>query len=443
MGAYSSDCGFGTASPRRWLALLLGILLAVPSVAFGQRSLSLKEAQDLARQSSPGIAQSHARLDEAEADWAAARSALLPKIWGAAYWSWLDPDRLSPVGASQPGAAAPTLYGREGYAAVRGKLVLFDGLKSWATLDSARRGVQSEQVGTRIAQADTVLGVSLAFVRLLEAQQLVGVAQRSLERQVAFEKVIQAKLDLGQGARLDLLKARAQRFDAERALVTAGEAQRVASALLRRAIGLESREELAARGTLEEPAGEPPAPEAILAATRAANPELQRLDAQLQQSRASARATRGGYLPEVSLQGAFGYRDRDLGGGAGEWSAGVYLDWSLFDGLATRAQGQKADARLAQLLESRRALELQIDADVSEVLGAVLTARAAARSASQSVEASREAVEAALELYRIGRATSLDVLTSQSELARTEVLHFQALGDWTVALARLERLTGD
>jgi len=425
----------------RFLATAIGLLAILQAASASARELSLQDALTTAAKQSPSVAQSRARLEESEADAVGARAALLPKLFASASYAWLDPTRLSPMASTSTGGTAPALYSQEGFAGLRAKQVLFDGLRSWAGLSAAQGGIDAERSSVRAAELDSTLAVTGAFVRLLEAQRLGSVAAQALERQRAFEALIEGQLQLGKGARLDLLKAQAQRLDAERALVSAEESRKAASAALRRWTGADGSDELVATGELLPSTGEPDLV-ALREIARRASPDLARLSAQLRQSEAQADAARGGYLPELGLQGTYGYRSRDIGGGADEWTAGVTLDWTLFDGLATHAQVAKAQARAAQLREARRALELQIDSDLQEAAAAARSAVAASNSTAKSVEVSREAAEAALALYAAGRATSLDVLTSQADLARAEANHVLALGDEAIARARLTRLAG-
>ncbi|HEY3447542.1 MAG TPA: TolC family protein [Myxococcales bacterium] len=423
----------------RFLAALSVLAGSAPATA-AAAELTLEQALGLAAQNSPALAQSRARLEEAQADAIGARSALLPKLSASASYSWLDPNRLSPLGAPS-GGAVPTLYSAEGFAGLKARQVLFDGLRSWSSLSAAQRGIDAERSAVQASALDSTLVVTQAFVRLLESQQLVQVAAQALERQRAFESLIEGQLELGKGARLDLLKAQAQRLEAERARVASEETRKAAAAALRRWIGLESLEDVIAAGELSAPAGEL-APTNLREAARASNPDLRRLAAQERQAEAQADLARGGYLPEVSLQGTYGYRFRDVGGSADEWTAGFGFEWVLFDGLASHAQVAKAKARVAQLREAHRALELQIESDLQDALAAATTAAAAAVSTAKGVEVSQEAAQAALELYSLGRATSLDVLTSQADLVRAQASQVVALGDEVIARARLARLTG-
>jgi cobalt-zinc-cadmium efflux system outer membrane protein len=426
LGAVQGAAGAGAAAPAE------------------ARALTLEECLVAAAEHSPASLAERARLAQARADVTVARAALLPRVSGSAYAVELNDDRLSPALGAPAGATAE-LYAQEAFAGLRGKWVLFDGLRGWNAHAAARRGVEAGRSGVALVAADVRLAVTQAFYRLLAAQELTAVADGALGRQRAFEELAVAFADAGRGSRVDPLRARAQRLDAERALVAAREAEAVAGAQLRRAIGLETSGRLRGRGAFPEPV---PPPDAVAEAALVervlrSSADLRRLDAQVAQARATARAGQGTWFPELSAQGGYGWRARDVGGNAVEWTAGVYAEWPLLEGGAGKGALDKAAARARELEATRRALALAVEADLQEALAAWRSAFAAAASTIESAEATRAALEATTALYRTGRSSALDALTAQVELARAEAARTLAYADAAVARARVERLAGD
>jgi outer membrane protein TolC len=148
------------------------------------------------------------------------------------------------------------------------------------------------------------------------------------------------------------------------------------------------------------------------------------------------------YLPEISLQGTYGYRDRDVGGSGDEWMAGVFLEWSLFEGGITRAQVAKARARSRETEWSDKAIRDQVQVDLRQALADMRTALASIRSSKRLVEAQDEAYKAAMEFYKHGKATYVEVLTNETDLTQAKASYVRAVGDYQAASARLDRITG-
>ena len=97
------------------------------------------------------------------------------------------------------------------------------------------------------------------------------------------------------------------------------------------------------------------------------NPDLKKSAQFKEQARLSIDSASGSYLPEISLQGTYGYRQRDTGLpplSGDEWLAGVFLEWSLFEGGITRAQVGKARARFREVEWNDKAVRDQVQVDL-------------------------------------------------------------------------------
>lgn len=345
--------------PRLAILGLLVTLAAAPRALAQEQeeALTLEQCVALALEHNPAVTIERERLRQSEEDYVVARAALLPKLTGSASYNRLDPGRLNPAGFAS--ATAPTLFVEEAFAGLRLRQLVIDG-SSWLTLRAAGQGVDAQRSGVVASQAETVFAVTLAHTRLVEAQNMVTVAQGAVDRQLAFEGLTEFLFTAGKISHLDKLGAELQRRDAERALVVAREAAALAQALLRRTLGVTTDRPVLATGELRRPLDPSPAEESVLASAVSNNPQLQRLAAQARQLDAAVWAARGLHFPEVSLQGSYGYRLRDVGGGAGEYTAGVFLDVPLFSGLATGALVRRAEARRRELEASRQAFEADL-----------------------------------------------------------------------------------
>jgi outer membrane protein TolC len=292
------------------------------------------------------------------------------------------------------------------------------------------------------ARDETTYAVTQTFYRALAAAEFVRVAQDALARDQAFEGLAAEFFRVGKATRLDGLKAEAARLDAERSLTEAREAEAVAAGRLAQAIGLDGKEAIVPRGSLPEDLLDPPAADQAIESALARNPELQRAARQVEQARAIGRSARGASYPDLALQASLAFRERNLGGGQPEWLVGLAVSWPLLSGGALSAGVAKAEARLTQAEEARRVATLDLQTQVREALAAWRTAQSNARAGIRIVATAREAVRAAESLYAAGKATALDVVTAQADLARTEGAQVTALTDYAISRARLARLIG-
>lgn len=404
-------------------------------------ALTLERCLELAAEQSPVLAIEKGRVLESEADYQSARAGLLPRLSANAYANQLNEDRLSPGGIPLPSGSA--LYQRESFAGLTARQLLFDGGRTSRARDAAVQGVEAGRIGAEAAGAEVALRVRTAFYRALALRELVHVAEEALNRQQSFERLSADFFAAGKVTRLDVLQAEAARVDAEKTLNAARETAAHARVQLAQAIGLEAGNAVDAEGTLPGTFAEP-GPEADLKSeARARNPDLERARIQTQQAEENLASARGARYPELALQGTYGWRERDTGGGADEWLVGLSANWSLYDGGAISGQVGGAAARLSQARDKLRALELDLDTEVNDALRAWRTALSDVAAAAKLVESTRESLAAADSLYRAGKSTALDLLTVQAEVARARGVQVTAAADYAVARARMMRLVGD
>lgn len=427
---------------------LAALLLAAAPVgpraaddAAGTQTIGLDAAVGSARARAPALQAERGRQGAAEADRAATTGALLPRIQASGAITWLDEGRLGAVGP------AP-LYDREALATLRARQLLFD----WRAL-SARRAagfsVDAADAAVSTAEADAVFAATAGWVRLAQAEELEKTTAAALARARAFEETSAAFAAAGRGTKIDPLRARAARLEAERAAIAARESVPALASRLGQAIGRPDAARLRTDGRWPAAAAPPADDAAPLARVRAANQDLVRLDALLAAARASAAGARSTWLPELAAVGTYGWRERSTPGagptsattaGADEWTAGVTAEWTLFEGGAGRAAASRADARVVELDALRDGLALQLEADAREALATWRSASAGLDAARQGAAVATEARAAAAALFAEGRATALDVLAAEADLARAEAAATGALGDLIVARARAVRI---
>jgi outer membrane protein TolC len=156
---------------------------------------------------------------------------------------------------------------------------------------------------------------------------------------------------------------------------------------------------------------------------------------------------RAGYKPSAQIFGgyewqSFPYAD-DLSHDLSGWVAGAQVSWNLFDGTLTRGRVIEAQARYDRaridVEETRRQIELDVRTADSEFIQARELLESQKKVQEQAAEALRQSE------VRLGAGTGaqLDVLAAQTALTQSRTTQIQALHDYSVARARLQRALGD
>jgi len=396
--------------------------------------MSLDQCIQLALEKNPGLRIEQEKIIELENDYRIASAGLYPKITASAYYTRLSRDRV--------GVQPIMQYSEESLGQVKLKQLLYDGGKTGYNGRAASKAADAQRNSAEAARLDTAYAVSQAFYRVLEASELLRVGENSRSQREAFFKLTDSYLKAGKATRLESLKAEAQLLDAERILVQVREALRISELILKKTIGIGVEARISIADGMPDSFPEPEREEVLLARMFENNPDLKKSALFKEQARLSIDSATGSYLPEISLQGVYGYRDRDVGGAGDEWTAGVFLEWSLFEGGLTRAQVGKARARYRELEWNDRAVRDQVQVDLSQATGDLRTALASIRSSKRLVEAQDEAYKAVVEFYKRGKATYIEVLSSETDLTQAKAAYVQAVGDYQAASARLDRVTG-
>jgi outer membrane protein len=336
-------------------------------------------------------------------------------------------------------------YSEESLGQIKLKQLLYDGGKTRYNGRAASKAADAQRDSAEATRLDTVYLVSQAYYRVLEARELVRVGENARSQRDAFYQLTDSYQKAGKATRIESLKAEAQLLDVERSLVQAREALRISELILKKTIGIGVAAQISIADGLPETFAEPESEEALLEQLLENNPDLKKSARFKEQARLTIDSAAGSYLPEISLQGSYGYRQRDTGLpplSGDEWMAGVFLEWPLFEGGITRAQVGKARARYREAEWNDKAVQDQVQVDLRQALADIRTALASIRSSKRLVEAQDEAYKSVVEFYKRGKATYIEVLTAETDLTEARAAYVRAVGDYQSAFARLDRVTG-
>ncbi|BBA69494.1 TolC family protein [Geobacter sulfurreducens] len=302
------------------------------------------------------------------------------------------------------------------------------------------RGAARESLAA--VRQDVALRVREIYTLLLTAERRTEALRETVR---AREEVLgQARAFYREGVRprLDVVRAEADLY-AARTLLTAAENERdMARVDLAAAMGLDSLPDR----PLAEPDGEIPSLPDLAEAKRRATAgrvELKRYDALHAAAQGAATAARGGHLPVIEATAGAGYADRSFPPEGNTWGVGVRLTVPIFAGFATREKEREAAAALREVEAGRRDQQLQVGREVEGAWLGMREALARVESTGRELEAARESRTLAIERYREGVGTIIEVTDAQARELEAETANIRARGDTRIALARLDRAVGD
>ena len=262
-----------------------------------------------------------------------------------------------------------------------------------------------------------------------------------------FLAVIQARYDIGEATRLELLQSQATLAELRPALASSEGRLEMARARLRAVLGLADGEPLEVLASAEEvnlPAA-PPAG-ALLAQALDQRPEFRDLRRQAEALLSQEEVTRADGRPQIELTGLFGREARlvdDLSDPLFDnWFVAVGMSWEFFDGGRRRGEVIQLESQRRQLEWQLRDLVHQMRFEIEQAVAEYETARARLLATDVAARAAREAARVAEEGYREGVALRADYLDAQQRETEAEIRFVDARFNARVQAARLLRAVG-
>jgi outer membrane protein TolC len=172
-------------------------------------------------------------------------------------------------------------------------------------------------------------------------------------------------------------------------------------------------------------------------------PELAANSHRRRAAEAELRRARADYLPSLN---AFVAMDYDHGwrndNGAASYTAGLLLNWKLWDGRATRGRVGEAGAQLAIAGEIERRTRLAIDFDVHKARLDLNEATERLAVVNQSVALAGESVQLTRDRFDEGLALAAQLIDAETALTGVRVRKVAAEIDQQIAIAALRRALG-
>lgn len=318
-----------------------------------------------------------------------------------------------------------------------------------AELQRARASQQSAQISVEIARRDLRRSVSLAYYRLLLTRHLVSLLGDSLKESRDFEDRAKLLFQNGEAARADVVKASAQVAFLQQTLAAAELEARLANQELAAFWTKDVDEPLAIVDVLESPL--PPLEgEFVPATTTPANnfaPYLKRLefrlfDAERRGFEAEAKIARAALLPQFNFVYQYGMDANVVSARERGQAAFFNLRIPVFDWFRARSQIEQARLRAAKVDTNRAISERQFSREYQNALARAQLLFSQVALTREQVRLAEEDLRLSRVRYEGGEGSSLDVVTSQTQLAQARNNYFTSVANYLTARADLEVASG-
>ena len=421
---------------------------------FVRTPLSMADSVNLALNQNPDILRAKKDLEATEGVVIQTRAIAVPKVAVGGKFNAIQPTDVDTIALGNLGALGPGYtFGTDQNWSTQIRLVqsLYEGGRMLSALRTARLTREQSLLNYQTKMADVVLSVQVGYYDVLLAEQQITVQEASVDLLTRELGDTSRRYEAGTVPRFNVLRAEVELANARPKLIRAKNRFRIAKNNLATLLGFDvppgTLEDvpLNLSGKLEADPYQVELSGAIRLAL-AKRTELQALRKAEALRNEDVITAKSGYKP--SVQAFAGYEARssmfhsDLGWEIHGWVTGVELTWNLFDGMATQGRVKQARA-----LYNRAGVDLddtgrRIELEVRTAYSNFIEAREVNESEKKVVEEAEEALRLARSRFDAGTGTQLDVLSAQTALTDARTTAIEALHDYSVARARLERASG-
>ncbi len=404
---------------------------------------TLQQCLDRALDQNPDILVAQKRLEEAAGGIIVARAGYLPSLSSSANFEWLEANYATLDGSVSNRQDIWNI-------SVRLTETIYSGGAVRAGMDIARSQKNSRTLDYEATIDRVFMDVRIAFYDILRNQSDVAVHEQAanfLTEQVKSER---ARLEVGTGQKLNVLRAEVNLALEQSALVDSR--NRLHNSYLRLSDLLsipysvdQDQVPFDVDGAL---AYEKTALQLDDCLSRALTqrPELAARENDITVQKKQLIVDHSAVLPQVALFGGYDVvSEPDKTQSADHYEGylgGVSVSWNIFDGFATKGRMNATRARV-------EAAEISRDAAYRDVKTEVLLAWRDLQRSEENIETqtanvrlATDSQKLATDNFGLGLTSQLELLQSQLDLTRAQVTELSARFEYNAALARLDRAMG-
>lgn len=324
---------------------------------------------------------------------------------------------------------------------------LFTGGRIFSNYKIRESDVDAAHSEERRMVHETVLSTTEAYFELLKSERLLEVARQALQQLEAHQETARSFYEVGLIPKNDLLFAELEVADGQQNLVRAENVVQMSRARLNIILRRDVDTPVAVEDILQYEPFEKEFQECLQTGYEN-RPEVTYYSVRLEQAKRLVTVARSDLFPTLSVIGNYSrygdtpgvsgspYRDQE------DWSVAGVAEWNFWEWGKTKFA---VDAGLSRQNQASDTLSSMRDQITLEIKNSYLLMREAEKHifvAQKAIERAEENYRINVERYREQVARSTDVVDAQTLMTKTKSDYYNALSDYNIARARLERSMG-
>jgi outer membrane protein TolC len=408
-------------------------------------NLSILEAINTAYKHNRDILIEEQKVAVAQAAVIEAQSEFLPKLDAVAgYTRNGNVLSLSSAGAKKD-LGIFTGYKNDNTLGLQLTQILYNGRENAANLRQKRLQLNIEEQSLRAAKLDTEFDARRLYFGLLLARETQRIAEGLLSQAKSHYEEVQKKFAQGSASKFDLLQSKVQVSKVFPELIRAKSSVSLIESELKKLLGLKQQAKISLKdGFAYSPVKTDESD--FLKTAYIEKPEMILVSLGVDVSKWSIERAKSYNRPQVYGKADYTYRSNDpmdmINKRHNNWDAGISVTVPIFDGFSSKAKVDQARSRYAGAVIEKENVAEAVAVEIKKACVDLDTAQSVIDSQKDNIEEAREALRIAEARYRNGEGTNLDVMDSQVSLSQVEKNLSEAIYDYLLALAYLDRTMG-
>jgi outer membrane protein len=437
---------------RKAFVLALLVLLTVPAVGGAQEDfirkgeqLNLQRCIEIALRKQPSIVAARNTVSVNQSRIGQAESAYYPQIDLSAGYT-----RIKSAGSSSrssfvtngittiPSSGGTSFDEYSGSVSVN--QLIFDFWKTRTQVDIQKLNVDSSRSALDNTSESVVFTVKQAYYGVLQAKRNRDVAEETVKQFQQHLEQAKGFYEVGTAAKYDVTKAEVDLSNSKLSLIKAENTLKIARVTLNNAMGVPDAPEYSIEDNLSYGKYEITFDEALQRAYQN-RPDLQSLIFQRRAAAQSIELAKKGYYPVLTGGASYNRSGQDFPLDEG-WNAGVSLTFPIFSGFLTKNQVAEQKANLEVVSANEESLKQSIMLDVQQGYLNLAQAADSITTAELTVKQATENLDIANGRYAAGVGNPIEVTDAEVLLTNAKTSYIQALYDYRVAVATIEKAMG-
>lgn len=316
-------------------------------------------------------------------------------------------------------------------------------------VDAAKQNHQAAALNERAVRLSVARDARVVYYEWIRAQGADLVGAQALEQAKGHERDAQNAFNAGIASRADVLRATSQVKTAELFKHRTKSAVELSTKRLQIMMGDTSGTSFdMGENVLVVPSEIVIDEEAAVKEALAKRLELQALETSISALGEQRKLAGAANYPRLDAQGRMEYSNPNQRFIPGDgkfhmtWDVSVILSWTPTDLLGADAATSELASQAQVLVAQRQELSDALRLEVNSAMVGVSNAKFAVEAVHEQLVASEEGFRTRGELYRAGKATSVELIDAETELTRTRLELVNAYVDLHIAHTQLEHALG-